>query len=98
MDKYIRDENRMFNVTRLVFYLEHAFDLPLNEFIMLLSGFSRLTLIRFTLLYFISGLDFMTCAAIKNSLDNFYEFGKYFAEMDALPTIPAMPDCDLQLF
>ena len=94
--QYAAETNRMFNLTRMVFYLEHGLNMPFCDFIKLLAKLDRITLIRYALLYIIDDIASLTSEIIKDSFDHYYEFGSFYVDHDRMPDVPALPFCNME--
>ena len=88
--QYMTEEKRMYNLTRMVFYLECALNLKIMEFIRLTYDLDRPTIIKFTLMYYVNDVAQLTTNAIQESIKNYHEFGAYFIDAESLPEFPAI--------
>ena len=98
MNHFNNDGNRMFNLTRLIFYMEHAMLLSFSDFIQLLAQLKRITLIQFVLMYVISDIGATTSGIISEALEHYNDFGKLYLNLDPLPVFPAIAECDFRFY
>ena len=94
---YTSDGNKMFNFTRMVFYMEHGLQLPTSDLIVMLAKLKRITLINYVLTYVISDIGGASSIVIKDAFEHYYEFGKFYINLEMLPVFPIIPAQDLQL-
>lgn len=85
---YGREEARMFNLTRMVFYLESGLGLKTTDFIELICKLDRITTIKYTLLYLIDDIASRTALIVSESFKHYRDFGIYYVNLDLLPAIP----------